>query len=363
MACSVIGSAHQRNAKPCQDASLNCWIENQFGERLQLLTVADGHGGPCYQRSHIGSLLAVQQAHLCLLKLVNEISLADIEEWRKQLTLTLPKAIHQGWLAATQRHWRQQVETHRQKFSAVSYGSTLGLLLLAPKWWGCTGLGDWDLVGIDAKGTASLLSEEENITGSGESTASLCLSQAAELCAHRAGLHMLSSSGPQALLLSTDGVRKSCATDSDFLRLCEQVIKINNLAKLESILAQISVGGSGDDVSIAFALIDSASNAQRHIHSRKLWICFYLLLGTIIFSTAVVSGILLAAMPSRIRLANDLTIITGEELNLTENCYTKLPSNRGSLDLLFAIQKHGGPDPTPKSITISNKCLFEDQFE
>ena len=74
-------------------------------------------------------------------------------------------------------------------------------------------------------------------------------------------------------------------------------------------------------------------------------------------------------MPSRIRLANDLTIITDEVLNFTENCYRKLPSNRGPLDLIFTIQNSGGLDRTPKEALVNEgltrpqrRNLMADEF-
>jgi hypothetical protein len=54
-------------------------------------------------------------------------------------------------------------------------------------------------------------------------------------------------------LLNTDGIRKSCATDGDFLELCSQMVAINDSDQLAAGLAEISAAGSGDDLSIAVA--------------------------------------------------------------------------------------------------------------
>jgi hypothetical protein len=56
-ACSVIGAAHQRQNKPCQDASLAVTLQSG-SDSLQLMAVADGHGGSRYHLSHRGSALA-----------------------------------------------------------------------------------------------------------------------------------------------------------------------------------------------------------------------------------------------------------------------------------------------------------------
>jgi hypothetical protein len=52
-------------------------------------------------------------------------------------------------------------------------------------------------------------------------------------------------------VLSSDGVRKSCATDADFLQLCAQLCSIHDPADLTQGLEQITHQGSGDDVSVA----------------------------------------------------------------------------------------------------------------
>jgi hypothetical protein len=69
--------------------------------------------------------------------------------------------------------------------------------------------------------------------------------------------------GPFALLISTDGVRKSCATDQDFLELCSQIVPIDNGPQLAEGLAEISAAGSGDDLSIAVGAWDSSSASSR----------------------------------------------------------------------------------------------------
>ena len=182
-------------------------------------------------------------------------SLDHLPAWERLLAEGLPAAIQAGWLQAIQRHWQQQQlhEGHgdRQPFCPSLYGSTLGLLLLAPTWWGCTGLGDWDLVRVDGGGNR-LLSEEAELPGAGEATASLCLNEAEARWLGRAQLQAIpASSPPFALLISTDGVRKSCATDGDFLELCSQMVGIQDPRQLEEGLAEISAAGSGDDLSLA----------------------------------------------------------------------------------------------------------------
>jgi hypothetical protein len=248
----VIGAAHRRLGKPCQDASVACSLPGLGGTTLQLMAVADGHGGERYWLSDVGSQLACDQAVLAVERALQQHPLTDQHHWLELLAGDMPAAIQAAWLEAAASHWRQRPESGDQPFSPLTYGCTLGLVLLAPTWWGHTGLGDWDLVRRNAGGTSDLISEERDPGAGGEATASLCMAGAASLWAQRAALHPLTpGSAPFALMLSTDGVRKSCATDDDFLALGHHLAELRQRAELETALAQITSQGSGDDVSVA----------------------------------------------------------------------------------------------------------------
>jgi serine/threonine protein phosphatase PrpC len=249
--CSVIGAAHRRRGVVCQDFSLVRQLRAPAGDHLQLLAVADGHGGEHYRYSETGSRLACEQAAAAVQAALQSTPLNDQHTWRRLLAEDLPQAIQARWLGAIERHWQQRPPGEREPFCSSLYGSTLGLLLLAPSWWGCTGLGDWDLVRV-GNGGCHLLSEEGQQQGAGEATASLCLREARRRWAERARLQAIAGScATFSLLISTDGVRKSCATDADFLELCCQLVDIRDSGQLAQGLAEISAGGSGDDLSIA----------------------------------------------------------------------------------------------------------------
>ena len=304
LACSVIGAAHQRRGQPCQDACLSISLA---GGRLQLLAVADGHGSSRYWLSDVGSQLACAQAQAAVQALLPRTPLEDHQAWRALLNEQLPQRIQQGWLAAIEADWQQQPRRSEEPFSALSYGCTLGLVLLAPQWWGCTGLGDWDLVAVQADGQASLCSEESDGrsgggSGSrGEATASLCLPQAAALMQQRSQLQQLSRESTLAgLVLSTDGVRKSCATDADFLNLCAQVLQLEDAAALRQGLAQITAEGSGDDVTLAMAQRQAATAPRRQHFQQPRWPGGTLGAGLLIAAAALLTaGTLLQLQRSR----------------------------------------------------------------
>ena len=251
-ACSVIGAAHRRQQKPCQDASLSVELKGRGGN-LQLLVVADGHGGSRYRLSHRGSALACQVSQEAVEQWLSTTPLTEPDRWRQLLEQELPAAIHQRWLAPISADWALQPDAEHEPFSPLLYGSTLGLVLLTPQWWGCTGIGDWDLSAIDQQGQAALLSEEREHSGS-EATGSLCQELDQQLWHERTQLQPLGAQTDlQALVLSTDGVRKSCATDADYLQLCAALLDLRDRQELEQGLAHITQAGSGDDVSLAIA--------------------------------------------------------------------------------------------------------------
>ena len=274
------GSSHSRRGVVCQDASGWRSQQDRSGEPVHLMVVADGHGGKRYIHSDVGSRLACELS----LDLVSEqlgqwnsVGRGALQRWQEWLESTFPKALHQRWLAAVETHWRQEctkTDPGEAPFSPKSYGTTIALVMMTPAWWGHTGLGDWDLVRIGSDHEVELVNEEqeEDQTG-GESTYSLCLSNAPRHFAARTAVHPITELEPPfTLLLSTDGVRKSCSTDADFFTivryLCEaeQPRQGDSAAQLSADLDRISSQGSGDDVSVAigrWAVLDERLKSQR----------------------------------------------------------------------------------------------------
>ena len=229
------------------------------------MVVADGHGGKRYIHSDVGSRLACELS----LNLVAEqlgqrgsVGRDAAQRWQEWLEDAFPKALHQRWKSAVETHWYKEStkrETSEASYSPISYGTTIALVMMTPTWWAHTGLGDWDLVRIGSNGEVKLVNEEqEEEQNGGESTYSLCLNNAPRHFAARTAVHLITEQEPAfSLLLSTDGVRKSCSTDADFFAiasyLCEEKKQpqANSTIQLNADLDRISSQGSGDDVSIA----------------------------------------------------------------------------------------------------------------
>lgn len=250
---SRAGSSHRRAGRPCQDAVLCRELRDAAGQPVMLMAVADGHGGRRYRRSEVGSRLACEMALAVVGDALAAAPPGDGEgDWSRWLAHDLPEAVQRRWLEAVEAHWHN--DPGDGDFEPLLYGSTLGLVVMTPRWWGHTGLGDWDLVRVEADGRARLLEEENGPTALGEATCSLCQPRAAGLFARRAGLHPLSREEHDfALLLCTDGIRKSCATDGDFLTLAAWLARSDAevASTLPEALDRVSREGSGDDVTVA----------------------------------------------------------------------------------------------------------------
>ncbi|MFM2157589.1 MAG: hypothetical protein RLZZ124_63 [Cyanobacteriota bacterium] len=267
------GSSHRRRGTPCQDASIGVTVRAADGIPATLMAVADGHGGQRYWLSDVGSRLACRVAidlarrDLTRRRLGPALDPGGLEQWKQWLAVDLPERIVQGWRSAVAADWEERQRSgqgREESFSHATYGSTLGLVVMTPRWWAHTGLGDWDLVLLEGGGRAELVSQEEASVGPGEATESLCLPDAGRCFAGRTAIHALPARAttPLGLVLSTDGLRKSCATDDDHLALARFLAAELTGAgsgggvvspQLDASLDHISSEGSGDDVSVALA--------------------------------------------------------------------------------------------------------------
>jgi hypothetical protein len=267
---SRTGAAHLRRGIPCQDCSGWVRIDGGSAGPAWAMAVADGHGSARHRRSRDGSRLAC------------EVAIEQSAEWFAQRQGGAPERVGEAawqelaerivgrWQERAWRHWQENPDASAdssaagERFTPLFYGTTLGLLLLTPRWWAHTGLGDWDLVGIDGDGQARLLSQERDLgaagAGASEATASLCMADAALRFGERTKLHRLDPTDPPFfLLLSTDGIRKSCGSDADFLTLAGYLVEhgaeteVHASEQLLADLDRISGQGSGDDVTVAIA--------------------------------------------------------------------------------------------------------------
>ncbi len=266
------GASHRRRGVPCQDFSLGTNLRSLDGVSVGLMAVADGHGGSRYWLSDVGSRMACELAIAMAGRDLASRPLAaadpsQLETVRRWLADELPPRLLEAWREAIQADWQQRqlpAEHQGEDFSPQTYGSTLGLVVLTPLWWAHTGLGDWDLVLLSDHQPDQLISHESDDSLQGEATESLCLSNANRCFAARTAVYPLSGAQRLAsgLVLSTDGIRKSCATDTDHLALSRYLLEearshqqpaARETSELDASLDRISREGSGDDVSVAIS--------------------------------------------------------------------------------------------------------------
>ena len=270
--CSRQGAEHRRRGTPGQDSVARWAGHSRDGERVWVLALADGHGHRRHWLSAVGSAEACWVAVLTLSQWLAALELRaagppPLDAWQRQLATELTRRIHGRWLEAVRRHWCRQQPQARQgqgapagpsgqvmPLGAEPYGCTLAVLVLTPRWWAVSGLGDWDLVGVERDGQAALLSEERPAEPGLETTASLCQADAAAVMAARTQLRPLAAGDPMALLLSSDGVRKSCGATTDYLAWAAALLaRLPELTSPDQQLDQLSACGTGDDVSVLAA--------------------------------------------------------------------------------------------------------------
>lgn len=259
---TCIGARHQRLGQLCQDASSSCSGVTADGTPYGLLIVADGHGHARHSRSDAGAILACELSQQLAIQALKQHG-SHAEELPEWFRLSFPQLLVDSWRRAI--NMDSQQHHHEVIADPISYGTTLGLALLTPNWWLCVGIGDWDLVMISQNG-AALVSQERSELTPGESTFSLCLIDPLGPMTERFAMGQIGAEEVD-LVLCTDGIRKSCRSDADFLTLCIHLAtETRSITSLKSTLKQITSLGSNDDVSIAAA----ASRNSTHFQDRDI---------------------------------------------------------------------------------------------
>jgi serine/threonine protein phosphatase PrpC len=269
---SVQGAAHLRSGQPNQDA-LRWWPRTGGGPPL-VLTVADGHGGRRYVRSHIGARYAVRTVeHLLARDLLSLLPPAD-----DSLDFSSLKRTCEEWLPKVLvRRWRQQVERHASRYPLTdaerllfdgeqkepplveAYGATVMAVLCAATFHLYLQLGDGDILTVTDEGAVFRppLPVDERLIGN--ETTSLCSSEGWRNV--RFYFQPLVGAPPAMLLLATDGYANSFVDGAAFEQVGADLlhmIRSEGAAAVEQQLPgwleQTSTSGSGDDITIALAI-------------------------------------------------------------------------------------------------------------
>ncbi len=287
---TVRGASHERVDLPNQDAIL-WWPEDQHGPPL-ILAVSDGHGSDKSFRSDVGSRIAVERT----LSLFQELLLIQpaarhLSAVKRALEERLPSQVIKEWCAAVDLHLAQvpfsetelaRVEARRGPAGRqevldnprLAYGATVLAALVAGDYIAYLQLGDGDILSVSEDGSVVRPFAHDSRFIANETT-SLCMEHAAREV--RVRFEAIVDRGPSLVLLSTDGYANSFINEEAFLKvgsdifemLCEEGVEV--VAEgLPGWLAQASVAGSGDDISVGVLFQDHLANlACDGVESRK----------------------------------------------------------------------------------------------
>jgi serine/threonine protein phosphatase PrpC len=259
---SARGATHVRKDLENQDAI--AWTPSSGIGDTAVIAVSDGHGSETHFRSAIGARLAVETALAELGGFVSKFKDAGLST-TNSAALEIPARIHKAWQqrvdADLERSPPPKLTLSDPNERFVPYGATLVAVAVAPSFILLLQLGDGDiLVGFSDGQIKRLLVSDIGLAG--EQTNSLCDPNAAKLDLFRLQVLPIldTSARPDFVMLSTDGLSKSCADEPAFVNLAQEwrsVIHKDGLrtitGSLEPWLTQASRNGSGDDVTLGFA--------------------------------------------------------------------------------------------------------------
>lgn len=262
------GESHKTTGKPCQDFSFSIKTEG-----YTIAIVSDGHGGDRYFRSDVGSKIAVEVAHRCLVKFAEGIPSSlfvelpstpvGIGDTVHQEIQQLTGAIVVGWRNAVLEHVTANPLTETEQLIAnpkddheweKTYGCTLIATLLTPQFWLAFQIGDGKCVTIDKEGVPY-----EPIPWDDKcflnKTTSICDTDAASEFRYCIGGK---ESFPIAVFMGSDGIDDSFGEEENLYNFYIQLAKgfakdgyDATVADLTATLPVLSKRGSQDDMSVA----------------------------------------------------------------------------------------------------------------
>lgn len=269
VACTRIGAAHRRAAKPCQDAH----ALNALGDAnvpCLAVAVADGHGDDRHDQSEMGAAFAVRSAIEEMTGFHQHFGIeGSLAALKQSFRADFPRRLGRAWRHTVLEDARARLglepasdaETQR---CHSRYGTTLltalivrGAILLGQ-------IGDGDILFIQHDGTTVVpLPAEESAVG--PQTSSIASPNASHLW--RTTIVEADQGGD--LLLATDGLSTAFADDEQFHTFARSLgSRLREFgpeavtASLPAWLDSYSEQGSGDDITLAFVAMPAAERPQ-----------------------------------------------------------------------------------------------------
>ncbi|AXI74680.1 protein phosphatase 2C domain-containing protein [Streptomyces bacillaris] len=193
-----------------------------------ILAVADGHGSAVHARSHIGARCAVD-LFVAQARTFAELARSEGPDGTHSLSWLmnyarneLPRQLAAAWQESVLAHWDRNPDTVNPAAEPppkgrklLLYGATLVGAVVTPQLFAAWQLGDGELTVIGADGAVALpLAPAE--ADLGDETESFCTRHAWQLVRVHWAPVVAPDRTPRLIVLSTDGLSKSFASDEGF---------------------------------------------------------------------------------------------------------------------------------------------------
>lgn len=279
-AASIIGKKHLEPGLPCQDSS-----STFESDRLQIIAVADGHGGKDYFRSETGSKLAVETVFEQVKIFCSELK--DGERFSESGIKNFELSLWENWRNSVKKHWEENPvcedetrwhgisEKYRERYTSededvlekyipVAYGTTLIFAVSIGSQILICQLGDGTCVVLQKNGEfkVPVPSDSENNLNI---TTSICEDEGYKKFRHVVlDCSEDSPLNPVAIFLSTDGLDNCWAiyeNEKHLYKFYDEVLLDSIINRgfdateeeLKSdVLPCLTTRGSYDDISLAY---------------------------------------------------------------------------------------------------------------
>lgn len=257
---SVRGASHINRDQPLEDWFCICQMNDVQGE-YDIIAVADGHGSDKYPYSADGSRIATHTFCEYMERYIAAYNTEDLRLYLHSHKLDFAKHLVIEWQKGVfdfHKKEEREFEGESDPFNKnifSQYGTTLLGLMVAPTFLYVFQVGDGNITYVDDRGACELIKGDRLL---GVETHSLSSDEAYR----KAKSVVLNgrSEGSHTYLLSTDGFINSYEDDASFYRICENyhaMFKTNRSDEikngLKDWLDNVSLNGSGDDITTVFA--------------------------------------------------------------------------------------------------------------
>lgn len=261
---TVPGAIHLRTGRPNQDAV--AWLPGSGEGQRIVMAVSDGHGSGSSPRSHIGAQLAVDVATRVLWAMpqptsasLPEAVVSILSAWHQEIDDHLGRSpLTDAELVSADRRGEEAHRDLLRRTPRLAYGATLLFAEVSATHIALGQVGDGDALVVSYDGRVCRpLPQDPRLVA--HSTTSLCDKDA--LASTRTAV--VPVDGVRLVLLATDGYSNSFTDDAAFLKVGADLVASTDSEGIASVrqslprwLAETTAHGAGDDISVAFAVVD-----------------------------------------------------------------------------------------------------------